>query len=204
MDVGPDERVLLIFGGSQAVRRFNAAVADALLRLVERVTVIHVTGDDGYATALAGSRGAARRRPRPLPAVPVPARRDARRAGRRGPRRRAGGIVHPGRGDRPRSADGRRPVPARGGAPAGERGVAGRGRRGAARRGRGLRRRRAARRCARSSTIPSRTPGCPRRHGRSAGPVRPTPSRRWSAPRPRAQPFPDAAEIDRLARGAAA
>ncbi|HEX6868888.1 MAG TPA: UDP-N-acetylglucosamine--N-acetylmuramyl-(pentapeptide) pyrophosphoryl-undecaprenol N-acetylglucosamine transferase [Candidatus Limnocylindrales bacterium] len=54
MDVGPDERVLLIFGGSQAVRRFNAAVADALSRLVERVTVIHVTGDDGYAAALAG------------------------------------------------------------------------------------------------------------------------------------------------------
>jgi UDP-N-acetylglucosamine--N-acetylmuramyl-(pentapeptide) pyrophosphoryl-undecaprenol N-acetylglucosamine transferase len=47
-------RVLLIFGGSQAVRRFNAAVADALARLVERVAVIHVTGDDGYAAALAG------------------------------------------------------------------------------------------------------------------------------------------------------
>ena len=54
MDVAPDERVLLIFGGSQAVRRFNAAVAEALPRLVERVTVIHVTGDDGYAAALAG------------------------------------------------------------------------------------------------------------------------------------------------------
>ncbi len=54
MDVGPGERVLLVFGGSQAVRRFNAAVADALPRLVERVTVIHVTGDDGYASALAG------------------------------------------------------------------------------------------------------------------------------------------------------
>ena len=50
----PDERVLLVFGGSQAVRRFNAAVAEALPRLVERVTVIHVTGDDGYAAALAG------------------------------------------------------------------------------------------------------------------------------------------------------
>ena len=46
--------MLLIFGGSQAVRRFNAAVAEALPRLVERVTVIHVTGDDGYAAALAG------------------------------------------------------------------------------------------------------------------------------------------------------
>ncbi|MGH2476397.1 MAG: UDP-N-acetylglucosamine--N-acetylmuramyl-(pentapeptide) pyrophosphoryl-undecaprenol N-acetylglucosamine transferase, partial [Candidatus Limnocylindrales bacterium] len=47
-------RVLLIFGGSQAVRRFNAAVADALPTLVERTFVIHVTGDDGYAGALAG------------------------------------------------------------------------------------------------------------------------------------------------------
>lgn len=47
-------RVLLIFGGSQAVRRFNAAVADALPRLVERVAVVHVTGDSGYAAALAG------------------------------------------------------------------------------------------------------------------------------------------------------
>jgi len=47
-------RVLLIFGGSQAVRRFNAAVAEALPRLVERVAVVHVTGDDGYAPALAG------------------------------------------------------------------------------------------------------------------------------------------------------
>lgn len=70
MDVGLDERVLLIFGGSQAVRRFNAAVAEALPRLVERATVIHVTGDEGYATALAGREGlpeAARRRYRPYP-----------------------------------------------------------------------------------------------------------------------------------------
>ncbi len=68
----PGERVLLIFGGSQAVRRFNAAVADALPRLVERVDVIHVTGDDGYAAALAGrealpdGRCAARYRPYPF------------------------------------------------------------------------------------------------------------------------------------------
>ncbi len=70
MDVGPDERVLLIFGGSQAVRRFNAAVAEVLSRLVERVTVIHVTGDDGYAAALAGREGLpepARGRYRPYP-----------------------------------------------------------------------------------------------------------------------------------------
>ena len=54
LGVAPGARVLLIFGGSQAVRRFNAAVAEALPRLVERVHVIHVTGDDGYAAALAG------------------------------------------------------------------------------------------------------------------------------------------------------
>jgi UDP-N-acetylglucosamine--N-acetylmuramyl-(pentapeptide) pyrophosphoryl-undecaprenol N-acetylglucosamine transferase len=48
----PGERILLVFGGSQAVRRFNDAVAGALLRLVERVRVVHVTGDDGYAAAL--------------------------------------------------------------------------------------------------------------------------------------------------------
>ncbi|HJR51579.1 MAG TPA: UDP-N-acetylglucosamine--N-acetylmuramyl-(pentapeptide) pyrophosphoryl-undecaprenol N-acetylglucosamine transferase [Gemmatimonadales bacterium] len=47
-------RMLLVFGGSQAVRRLNAAVAEALPRLVERVHVVHVTGHDGYAPALAG------------------------------------------------------------------------------------------------------------------------------------------------------
>ena len=70
MDIAPDERVMLIFGGSQAVRRFNAAVAEALPRLVERVTVIHVTGDEGYAAALAGREAlpeTARRRYRPYP-----------------------------------------------------------------------------------------------------------------------------------------
>jgi UDP-N-acetylglucosamine--N-acetylmuramyl-(pentapeptide) pyrophosphoryl-undecaprenol N-acetylglucosamine transferase len=52
--VPPNRRLVLVFGGSQAVRRFNAAVAGALPRLVERVHVIHVTGDAGYADALAG------------------------------------------------------------------------------------------------------------------------------------------------------
>ncbi len=47
------ERILLLFGGSQAVRRINDAVLAALPRLVERVRVIHVTGDGGYAAALA-------------------------------------------------------------------------------------------------------------------------------------------------------
>ncbi len=54
LGIAPGERVLLIFGGSQTVVRFNAAVAEALPRLVERVSVIHVTGDDGYPGALAG------------------------------------------------------------------------------------------------------------------------------------------------------
>ncbi len=49
----PGERILLVFGGSQAVRRINAAVLLALPRLTERVRVIHVTGEDGYAAAAA-------------------------------------------------------------------------------------------------------------------------------------------------------
>jgi len=52
--IPPDGHLVLVFGGSQAVRRFNAALAQALPRLVEQVHVIHVTGDDGYAPALAG------------------------------------------------------------------------------------------------------------------------------------------------------
>jgi UDP-N-acetylglucosamine--N-acetylmuramyl-(pentapeptide) pyrophosphoryl-undecaprenol N-acetylglucosamine transferase len=68
MEVGTGERVLLVFGGSQAVRRLNAAVAEALPHLVERLTVIHVTGDDGYAPALAAREAlpeGVRRRYRP-------------------------------------------------------------------------------------------------------------------------------------------
>ena len=53
LGIAPRERLLLVFGGSQAVRRFNAAVTEALPRLVERCTVLHVTGEDGYADALA-------------------------------------------------------------------------------------------------------------------------------------------------------
>ena len=52
---GPGERILLVFGGSQAVRRINDAVLGALPRLVERVRVVHVTGDAGLR---AGDRGA--------------------------------------------------------------------------------------------------------------------------------------------------
>ncbi len=46
-------RLLLVFGGSQAVRRFNAAVSGALERLVERCWVLHVTGEAGHAEMLA-------------------------------------------------------------------------------------------------------------------------------------------------------
>ena len=53
LDLPPDAPTILIFGGSQAVRRFNAAVAAALPRLVERVHVLHVTGESAYAAALA-------------------------------------------------------------------------------------------------------------------------------------------------------
>jgi UDP-N-acetylglucosamine--N-acetylmuramyl-(pentapeptide) pyrophosphoryl-undecaprenol N-acetylglucosamine transferase len=53
LGIPPGDRVLLVFGGSQAVSRFNAAVAEALPRLIERVHLIHVTGDAGYAPALA-------------------------------------------------------------------------------------------------------------------------------------------------------
>jgi undecaprenyldiphospho-muramoylpentapeptide beta-N-acetylglucosaminyltransferase len=69
-EIAPGDRVLLIFGGSQTVVRFNAAVAEALPRLVERVTVIHVTGEDGYPAALAGRERlpeSARSRYRPYP-----------------------------------------------------------------------------------------------------------------------------------------
>jgi UDP-N-acetylglucosamine--N-acetylmuramyl-(pentapeptide) pyrophosphoryl-undecaprenol N-acetylglucosamine transferase len=54
LGIPPDARVVLVFGGSQAVRRLNDAVAMALAALVADRVVIHVTGDDGYAAALAG------------------------------------------------------------------------------------------------------------------------------------------------------
>ena len=52
LELPPGARTLLIFGGSQAVRRFNSAVSDALPRLVERIVVVHVTGEAGYPAAL--------------------------------------------------------------------------------------------------------------------------------------------------------
>lgn len=53
LGVPGSERLVLIFGGSQAVRRLNDAVASVLPALVTRCHVLHVTGDDGYAPALA-------------------------------------------------------------------------------------------------------------------------------------------------------
>jgi UDP-N-acetylglucosamine--N-acetylmuramyl-(pentapeptide) pyrophosphoryl-undecaprenol N-acetylglucosamine transferase len=70
LDLPPDAPTILIFGGSQAVRRFNAAVTEALPRLVERVHVLHVTGDSAYAAALAARERLpveARDRYRPYP-----------------------------------------------------------------------------------------------------------------------------------------
>lgn len=70
LGIPPGVRVLLIFGGSQAVRRFNAAVAAALPRLVERVVVLHVAGEEGYAAALSGREALpaeTRERYRPFP-----------------------------------------------------------------------------------------------------------------------------------------
>ena len=57
LGVGPDDRLLLVFGGSQAVTRLNTAVADALPRLLADWHVLHLAGDAGMADA-----GAARQR----------------------------------------------------------------------------------------------------------------------------------------------
>ncbi len=48
------DKLILVFGGSQAVRRFNSAVAEALPRLVAKARVIHVTGEAGFDEAVAG------------------------------------------------------------------------------------------------------------------------------------------------------
>jgi UDP-N-acetylglucosamine--N-acetylmuramyl-(pentapeptide) pyrophosphoryl-undecaprenol N-acetylglucosamine transferase len=47
-----DARCVLVFGGSQAVRRFDAAVDEALPELVQRISVIHVTGSAAYDAAV--------------------------------------------------------------------------------------------------------------------------------------------------------
>ncbi|HEV2006272.1 MAG TPA: UDP-N-acetylglucosamine--N-acetylmuramyl-(pentapeptide) pyrophosphoryl-undecaprenol N-acetylglucosamine transferase [Candidatus Limnocylindrales bacterium] len=53
LGVPPDGRVILVFGGSQAAARLNSAVFEVLPALAERWFVIHLTGDAGYAEALA-------------------------------------------------------------------------------------------------------------------------------------------------------
>ena len=84
---------------SSAARRPSAGStprsSGAIGRLVERVTVIHVTGDEAYAAALADREALPGRPARPLPAVPVPARRHAAGARRGGPRGRAGPAPRP-------------------------------------------------------------------------------------------------------------
>lgn len=47
----PDDRMLLVFGGSQAVTRLNAAVLEALPRLLGDWHVLHVAGEAGMAAA---------------------------------------------------------------------------------------------------------------------------------------------------------
>jgi len=46
-----DLPMLLVFGGSQAVRRLNEAMTDAIADLVERCAVVHITGSGAYAQA---------------------------------------------------------------------------------------------------------------------------------------------------------
>lgn len=57
LGLDPNDRLLLVFGGSQAVARMNAAVTDALPRLLPDWHVLHLAGEAGMADA-----GAARRR----------------------------------------------------------------------------------------------------------------------------------------------
>jgi UDP-N-acetylglucosamine--N-acetylmuramyl-(pentapeptide) pyrophosphoryl-undecaprenol N-acetylglucosamine transferase len=68
--IPPGDRMLLVFGGSQAVRRFNTAVAEVLAQLVRRAHVVHVAGDEGYAAALTSREALPpelRERYRPVP-----------------------------------------------------------------------------------------------------------------------------------------
>ena len=57
LGLDPDDRLLLVFGGSQAVTRMNATVTEALPRLLDDWHVLHLAGEAGMADA-----GAARRR----------------------------------------------------------------------------------------------------------------------------------------------
>jgi UDP-N-acetylglucosamine--N-acetylmuramyl-(pentapeptide) pyrophosphoryl-undecaprenol N-acetylglucosamine transferase len=53
LGLAASDRLVVIFGGSQAVRRLNDAVAGALPELVRRAVVIHVAGREGMAGAAA-------------------------------------------------------------------------------------------------------------------------------------------------------
>ena len=140
--VADGQPCLLIFGGSQAVARFDAAVAEALPALTERAVVVHLTGQAAYAAALQRREAlpADRRdRYRPYPFLRDEMGQALVAADLRG---RAGRLLHPRRGDRRRPAHGRRAVSARGRPPARQRALRGRGRRRRAGRRRGVRRRR--------------------------------------------------------------
>jgi UDP-N-acetylglucosamine--N-acetylmuramyl-(pentapeptide) pyrophosphoryl-undecaprenol N-acetylglucosamine transferase len=66
----PETPVVLIFGGSQSVRRLNRAVAEALPEVLRRSTVVHLTGERDYADALKRRKGlteAEQARYRPFP-----------------------------------------------------------------------------------------------------------------------------------------
>jgi UDP-N-acetylglucosamine--N-acetylmuramyl-(pentapeptide) pyrophosphoryl-undecaprenol N-acetylglucosamine transferase len=54
--VGPEDRLLLVFGGSQAVARITAALESGLERLLTEWRVLHVAGDAGLAAAEAVRR----------------------------------------------------------------------------------------------------------------------------------------------------
>jgi UDP-N-acetylglucosamine--N-acetylmuramyl-(pentapeptide) pyrophosphoryl-undecaprenol N-acetylglucosamine transferase len=51
LDLPLDDDLLLVFGGSQASRRLNTAVSEAVGELVARCTVLHITGAEGLAAA---------------------------------------------------------------------------------------------------------------------------------------------------------
>jgi UDP-N-acetylglucosamine--N-acetylmuramyl-(pentapeptide) pyrophosphoryl-undecaprenol N-acetylglucosamine transferase len=52
LGVARDGPTILVFGGSQAVRRFDTAIDTALPKLVEQATVVHITGERAYEPAL--------------------------------------------------------------------------------------------------------------------------------------------------------
>ena len=57
LGIGPDELLMLAFGGSQAVLSINAAVLGALERLLDRWRLLHVAGEAGLAEARAARGG---------------------------------------------------------------------------------------------------------------------------------------------------